>query len=136
MLGPITALAAGLILGVGLSVSGMIDPAKVLGFLDPFGNWDPSLGLVMAGAVAVSIPAFALAAKRGKPVLAQSFQLPEGRDIDRRLIIGSVVFGVGWGLVGLCPGPAFSSLALGMWPTAVFVAAMIAGMALYRLLRI
>ena len=122
----------GLIFGLGLVISQMINPAKVLGFLDIAGNWDPSLALVMAGAVAVSSVGFALAGHRIKPVWARAFQLPDRRDVDARLVIGAALFGIGWGLVGLCPGPALTALSLGIWPVLIFVGAMLAGMALYQ----
>ena len=122
----------GLIFGLGLVISQMVNPAKVLGFLDIAGNWDPSLALVMAGAVAVSSVGFALAGRRIKPVWARAFLLPDRRDMDARLVIGAPLFGIGWGLVGLCPGPALTSLSLGLWQVTVFVGAMLAGMALYQ----
>ncbi|HYD67206.1 DUF6691 family protein [Azospirillum sp.] len=130
----ISAFAAGLLFGLGLLVSGMADPAKVLAFLDLSGNWDPSLAFVMGGAVAVSALGYRLAVGRGAAVLDGPLKLPERRDLDGRLIGGSALFGVGWGLVGLCPGPAIVGLALGTKPVLVFVAAMLAGMAAYRLI--
>jgi uncharacterized protein len=129
----IVSALAGLLFGAGLVLSGMVNPAKVLGFLDfagiPSGGWDPSLGFVMAGALIVALPAFALARRRSKPLLAESFHLPAPRRIDRPLILGSLMFGVGWGLVGFCPGPAFAALGLDGWKAPVFVLAMLAGMA-------
>ena len=119
------AVLAGLIFGLGLMLSGMVMPAKVLGFLDLAGAWDPSLALVMAGAIAVGLPAFALARRRHVP-------LPDSRRIDRRLVGGSLLFGVGWGLAGLCPGPALVVLGMGEAKAAGFVAAMLAGMALFE----
>jgi uncharacterized membrane protein YedE/YeeE len=111
----------------------MVDPAKVLGFLDIFGNWDPSLAFVMGGAVAVSALGYLVAKRRGVPVLAPRLEIPTRRDLDPRLIGGAALFGIGWGLVGLCPGPALTALTFGPWQVFVFVAAMIAGMVLFRL---
>ncbi len=130
----IVALFAGTLFGIGLTVSQMINPEKVLSFLDFFGDWDPSLALVMLGAVGVSAVAFRLALKRPRPVLAAAFQVPSRSDVDGRLIAGGVIFGLGWGLVGWCPGPAIASLALAHAESFIFVAAMIAGMLIYRLL--
>lgn len=130
----VTALLAGLVFGLGLIVSGMADPAKVLGFLDLAGAWDPSLALVMAGAIAVGVVAFTLATRRRRSLLGAPMQLPQGQAIDRRLIVGSLLFGAGWGLAGFCPGPALVALGMGEWKAAVFVAAMLAGMAVFELL--
>lgn len=126
-------LAAGLVFGAGLALSGMIDPAKVTNFLDVAGAWDPTLAFVMAGAVAVAFAGYRLAFARGRPILGGSFDLPARTRIDGRLVGGAAIFGVGWGLAGFCPGPALASLGLGQgaW---VFVAAMVAGMFLARLL--
>ena len=129
----LSAFASGLLFGLGLIVSQMVDPAKVLGFLDIFGNWDPSLAFVMGGAVAVSALGYLVAKRRGVPVLASRLEIPTRRDLDPRLISGAALFGIGWGLVGLCPGPALTALTFGPWQVFVFVAAMIAGMALFRL---
>lgn len=129
----LAALAAGLVFGLGLIVSQMVDPRKVLGFLDLFGAWDPSLAFVMAGAAAVSALGWVLARGRGVPVLAPRFEVPSRRDIDARLVGGAALFGVGWGLAGLCPGPALTALGFGPPAVVLFVAAMIAGMALFRL---
>lgn len=123
----VIAALAGLIFGLGLIVSGMVFPAKVLGFLDLAGAWDPSLALVMAGAIAVGLPAFAWA-RRAR------VQLPGATRIDRRLVGGSLLFGIGWGLAGLCPGPALVVLGMGDVKALGFVAAMLAGMALFELL--
>jgi uncharacterized membrane protein YedE/YeeE len=125
--------AAGLVFGFGLVVSGMSNPGKVLGFLDLAGPWDPSLALVMAGAIAVGAVGFALARKRALSMLGLPMRLPTSRVIDRRLALGAIAFGVGWGLVGLCPGPALVALSTGSREAIVFVAAMLAGMALYEL---
>lgn len=121
---------AGLLFGIGLMVSGMANPAKVLGFLDLAGSWDPSLALVMAGAVAVGIVAFFIARQRVVSFLGAPMKLPASRDIDRRLIGGSLLFGVGWGLAGFCPGPGLVALGMGEVKALVFVVAMLAGMAL------
>lgn len=129
----IAALLAGLLFGAGLAVSQMIDPAKVLGFLDVAGAWDPSLILVMIGALIAASPAYRIAARRAKPLYGERFEFPTRRDIDKRLVIGALVFGVGWGLAGYCPGPAIAGLTLGLWQTALFIAAMIGGMTLHRL---
>jgi uncharacterized protein len=123
-----TAFVAGLIFGIGLIVSGMASPAKVLGFLDLAGRWDPSLALVMVGAIAVGVIGFAVAGKREATLLGTPMQLPTTRSIDRRLIAGSVLFGIGWGLAGFCPGPALVALGAGYLKALVFVAAMVAGM--------
>jgi uncharacterized protein len=127
MPGLLAALGAGVLFGVGLVVSRMVDPGKVLAFLDLAGRWDPSLALVMAGALAVAIPGFRLAQARGAPALGGRFDAPATRGIDRRLLLGAAVFGVGWGLVGFCPGPAIASLAFGQPESLVFVLAMAAG---------
>lgn len=123
---------AGLIFGLGLIVSGMVQPAKVLGFLDLAGAWDPSLALVMAGAIAVGLPTFALAVRRRETFLGLQMQLPQSKVIDRRLVGGSLAFGVGWGLAGLCPGPALVVAGTGDMKALVFVGAMVAGMALFE----
>ena len=128
-----SSLLAGLVFGMGLILSGMADPAKVLGFLDLFGRWDPSLGLVMAGAVAVASMAFFLARKRTASLLGATMKLPTACQIDRRLIIGSALFGMGWGIAGFCPGPALVALGMGEAKAAVFVVAMLGGMGLFEL---
>ena len=127
-------LLAGLVFGLGLIVSGMADPAKVLGFLDLAGIWDPSLAFVMAGAIAVGALAFAVAKKRTVSFLGATMKLPTPRDIDRRLVIGSVVFGIGWGVAGFCPGPGLVALGMGEVKALVFVAAMLVGMGAFELL--
>lgn len=129
----VSAFACGLLFGLGLIVSQMVNPQKVLGFLDIFGNWDPSLALVMGGAVAVSALGSIVAKSRGVPVLAPRLEIPTRRDFDPRLIGGAALFGIGWGLVGLCPGPALVGLTFGPWQVFVFVAAMVLGMAVFRL---
>lgn len=126
------AFTVGLTFGVGLIVSGMFNPSKVLGFLDLAGNWDPSLALVMTGAVTVGIVGFAAAAKRTQSWLGAPMQLPKTRDIDARLLLGSLTFGVGWGLAGFCPGPALVALGAGHAKAVVFVAAMILGMLVFE----
>ncbi|MEO9385219.1 DUF6691 family protein, partial [Chromobacterium phragmitis] len=125
----VSAFLAGLIFGLGLIVAGMANPAKVLGFLDIAGRWDPSLALVMAGAVAVALPAFALAKRRDRALLGDEMQLPAARRVDRRLVLGSLVFGAGWGLAGVCPGPALVLAGAGLPGGLLFLAAMLAGMA-------
>lgn len=122
----------GLLFGVGLILSGMTDPGKVIGFLDLFGNWDPSLALVMGGAILVGIFAFGVAKKRTTTFLGGALKIPTARHIDRRLVIGSLAFGVGWGLAGFCPGPAIVSLGAGHPEAAVFVIAMLAGMLVFE----
>lgn len=124
----------GLLFGLGLILSGMTDPGKVLGFLDLFGLWDPSLALVMGGAIAVGVFAFAVAKKRTTAVLGGALRLPTSNQIDRRLIVGSLLFGAGWGLAGFCPGPALVSLASGQAKAAVFVVAMVLGMVVFEAL--
>jgi len=132
MLHALGALLAGTLFGLGLAVSQMINPAKVLAFLDIAGRWDPSLALVMAGALGVTALGYRLALRRPAPLLAERFEVPTLREIDRRLLAGAAVFGIGWGLVGFCPGPAIASLAFGVKESLIFVAAMLAGMALFR----
>ncbi|MCO5071066.1 MAG: YeeE/YedE family protein [Rhizobiaceae bacterium] len=125
----LTALVAGLLFGFGLSVSGMVDPARVLGFLDiASGNWDPSLMFVLGGAVATAVPGMLIQRRLAKPALGDAFDLPERDGINQRLLIGSVIFGIGWGIAGFCPGPAVAGLSIGMWGIVVFVVAMCAGM--------
>lgn len=128
----LAALAAGLLFGLGLIVSGMADPAKVLGFLDLAGQWDPSLALVMGGAIAIGLRAFTLARKRQRTLLGEPMQLPTARTIDRRLVLGSLLFGVGWGIAGICPGPALVLLGMASGKGLAFVLAMLAGMLLFR----
>lgn len=129
----LTALLSGLLFGLGLVLSGMSDPAKVLGFLDLAGNWDPSLLLVMGGAVAVASLLFPFAARRPRSLLGEVMRLPTATRIDRRLVLGGLAFGVGWGLAGYCPGPALVSLPQGDMKTWLFCVSMLAGMALFAL---
>jgi hypothetical protein len=126
------AFITGLIFGVGLILSGMTDPSKVIGFLDLAGRWDPSLAFVMVGAILVGAIGYAVARKRAAAFLGGAIRLPTSRQIDRQLVLGSLVFGAGWGLAGFCPGPAIVSLGAGQHKAVVFVAAMFAGMAIYE----
>jgi len=128
----VTEFFVGLLFGLGLLLSGMTDPAKVLGFLDLFGTWDPSLAFVMGGAIAVGFIAFALARKRTSSFLGGALHLPRSTDIDKRLVIGGLTFGAGWGLAGFCPGPGIVSMASGEVKAAVFVAAMVVGMVVFE----
>ena len=130
----VASLLAGLVFGLGLILSGMANPAKVLGFLDLAGAWDPSLAFVMAGAIAVGILAFAVARKRTVSYLGLEMKLPGARQIDVRLIGGSVLFGIGWGIAGFCPGPGLVVLGMGEVKALVFVAAMLVGMGVFELL--
>lgn len=128
----VAAFIAGLLFGVGLLLSGMTDPGKVIGFLDLAGTWDPSLAFVMGGAVLVSFFAFRRGGRRSQTFLGGAMHLPTRRDIDNRLVGGSMVFGVGWGLAGFCPGPALVNFGAGIEKAAVFVAAMLIGMVVYH----
>ena len=134
MMRNLAALACGIIFGVGLGVSQMTNPDKVLDFFDVFGAWDPSLAFVMGGAVAVTAIAFRLVLRRPNPLYAENFSLPTKADIDARLLGGAAVYGVGWGLVGFCVGPSIAALAYGDSRVAIFVAAMVAGAWLANLL--
>jgi uncharacterized membrane protein YedE/YeeE len=131
MMGHATGFLSGLLFGIGLILAGMTDPSKVKGFLDLAGAWDPSLALVMGGAIAVGLFAFAAATKRSASWTGSRMEIPENRTIDLRLVLGGVVFGIGWGIGGFCPGPAIVALGSGMGSAAVFVVAMLAGMVLY-----
>jgi uncharacterized membrane protein YedE/YeeE len=122
----------GLLFGLGLILAGMTDPGKVIGFLDLFGSWDPSLAFVMGGAILVGLFAFGLAKKRTQTLLGGALHIPSRNDIDRRLVVGSLIFGAGWGLAGFCPGPGLVSMAAGEPKALVFVAAMVAGMVLFE----
>jgi uncharacterized membrane protein YedE/YeeE len=128
------ALIVGLLFGTGLIVSGMANPAKVLGFLDLAGRWDPSLAFVMAGAVLLGLAGFHVALRRERALLGDPMRLPAATVIDRRLVLGGLAFGVGWGLAGYCPGPALASLATGGAKPLIFSAAMVAGMLLFEIL--
>ena len=128
------ALCAGALFGLGLAVSGMTEPDKVLNFLDISGRWDPSLALVMLGALAVATPGYAWARRRGHAACGDALQLPGNTRVDMRLLLGSVVFGIGWGIAGYCPGPALANLAHATTEVFVFVAALLAGSQLARLL--
>lgn len=129
----ISAALAGLLFGIGLILSGMTDPAKVRGFLDLAGAWNPSLLFVMGAALGVGLVAFAVAARRRSSLLGAPMQLPPPSPIDRRLVLGALTFGVGWGIAGFCPGPALASIASGSTDALLFTAAMLAGMALFAL---
>jgi uncharacterized membrane protein YedE/YeeE len=129
----LASLLAGLVFGLGLIVSGMANPAKVLGFLDITGTWDPSLAFVMAGAIAVGMVAFMVARRRTVSFLGAEMRLPSARHIDRRLVAGSVLFGIGWGIAGFCPGPGLVALGMGEVKALVFVAAMLVGMGAFEL---
>jgi hypothetical protein len=128
----IAALLAGAVFALGLAISGMTDPAKVTGFLDVTGAWDPTLALVMFAAIAVHFPFVRVAQQRPRPILDDKFQWPTAKGIDGKLVIGSAIFGIGWGLSGYCPGPALVSLGRGMSGTFLFVLAMCAGIAITR----
>ena len=130
----LSAFAVGLVFGVGLIISGMTDPSKIIGFLNLAGPWDPSLALVMGGAVAVGLVAFQFARRRTTAFLGGAMHLPTARQIDRRLVLGSLAFGIGWGLAGYCPGPAVVSVGMGQEKAIVFVVAMVAGMGIYELI--
>jgi uncharacterized protein len=127
-------LISGLLFGFGLALSGMVSPGKVIGFLDLTGNWDPSLAFVMGGGVLVTVISFRYILKRPTPIFGREFKLPTRNDIDKHLISGAVLFGLGWGLGGLCPGPALSSLAYGNPKIFVFVGAMVAGIVIAKIL--
>jgi uncharacterized membrane protein YedE/YeeE len=129
----LVALLAGVIFGTGLAISGMVNPAKVLNFFDVFGTWDASLIFVMAGALAVTMAGYRLVLKRSSPVFAQRFHLPTARQIDARLIGGSALFGLGWGLSGFCPGPAIASLTTLSYAPVTFIIGMLAGMFVARI---
>ena len=127
-----TEFAVGLLFGWGLMIAGMTDPGKVIGFLDLAGAWDPSLAFVMGGAIAVGFFAFGMAKKRTSNFFGGALHLPTSKDIDKRLVIGSLLFGAGWGLAGFCPGPGIVSMAAGEFKGLVFVVAMLAGMAVFE----
>lgn len=129
----VTAFLVGLLFGLGLILSGMTDPSKVIGFLDVTGTWDPSLTFVLGGAILVGSGGFAIAKKRQRSLLGAPMQLPSATELDKRLLLGSLAFGIGWGIAGFCPGPAVVSAASGQPKAWIFVAAMLTGMALYSL---
>lgn len=126
-------MVVGLIFGAGLALSDMINPARVLAFLDVAGEWDPTLAYVMAGAVVPSAIGYRLSRRMHRPLIGREFRIPQNRVVESQLLAGAAIFGIGWGLVGFCPGPAFAALALGMWQPWLFVLAMLAGMVLHRL---
>ncbi len=128
----LTSFLSGLVFGIGLIVAGMANPAKVKGFLDLAGHWDPSLALVMAGAIGVGVFAFRVAHNRMETLLGVELNLPRNVHIDRRLVLGSVLFGIGWGIGGFCPGPGIVAVGAGEIKAVVFVASMLAGMALFE----
>ena len=124
----VSAFIIGCLFGAGLALAGMLNPAKVQGFLDITGNWDPSLAFVMVGGIGVAVIGFAVLKKSGKPVFADSYSWPELVSLDRPLLIGAGLFGIGWGLGGLCPGPAIAVLSLAFWPAIIFTSAMAVGL--------
>jgi uncharacterized protein len=128
----VVTVVSGLVFGLGLTISGMINPAKIAGFLDIAGNWDPSLALVLAGATGVTILTFSFILKRQRPILDSKFHVPTRTDVDFNLVLGAGIFGIGWGIVGFCPGPAYAALLEGRWEARVIFASMIAGMAAFR----
>lgn len=134
MLRTIAAFGCGIIFGVGLAISQMVNPAKVLAFFDVFGTWDPSLAFVMGGAVGVTVLAFRYVMRRGQPLIEPSFSLPTRRDIDARLVGGAAVYGVGWGLTGFCVGPAVAALAFTDGRVVLFLAALMVGMVVAKLI--
>ena len=129
----LTSFIAGGLFGMGLAVSQMINPEKVIGFLDVFGNWDPSLALVLLAAVVVSSIGFRFVLKQPQSLLGEALHLPMRRDIDRPLILGAAIFGIGWGLAGYCPGPALAATTIGHWEPFVFIAAMLCGSMAHKL---
>lgn len=131
----LTAFICGVLFGLGLLLSGMVNPTKVLGFLDLAGQWDPSLGLVMVGAIGAALVPLQWSSKRTRSMLGLPMRMPTSRALDRRLVGGSLVFGVGWGIAGVCPGPALALVLSGHWQILVFVFAMLAGMAIFNQLQ-
>lgn len=131
----LSALVIGLIFGLGIALSGMINPAKVLNFFDLAGTWDPSLAFVMGGALAVAIPGYRIVLRRPAPLMDLRFQLPDTRVIDRRLVLGSATFGVGWGIAGFCPGGALPALGAGRFDVVVFIASLVLGLLIARVLQ-
>lgn len=132
MLRHFSALIAGLVFGLGLVISQMVNPAKVIDFLDIFGDWDPSLAFVMGAALLVTAIGYRLAWRKPKPFAADQFQVPGNRTIDKKLAMGAILFGIGWGLVGLCPGPAIAALLIGGLPIIIFLGSMISGMVIFQ----
>ena len=130
----LSALIAGLVFGIGLIVSGMSNPAKVVGFLDLSGNWDPSLAFVMGGAIAVGLVTFHFAKRRTQSLLGEPMALPTNATIDKRLVLGSLIFGIGWGIAGFCPGPSLVAFGMGYSEAVIFVVSMIVGMGLFAFL--
>lgn len=128
------ALITGLIFGIGLIISGMTNPKKVMDFLDITGQWDPSLAFVMIGAIAVTSIAFVIAKQRSKPICSTEFQIPSNRTIDKRLVGGSLVFGIGWGIAGICPGPAFVLVGTGSTEGVLFLISLLIGMFIFELI--
>ncbi len=128
-------IVVGLLFGAGLALSDMVNPVRVLAFLDIAGNWDPTLAYVMAGAVIPSAFGYWLSRRMHRPLMGREFRIPPNRVVDPQLLAGAAVFGIGWGLVGLCPGPAFAALAFNLWQPWLFVIAMVGGMVLHRLYR-
>lgn len=126
-------LLVGLIFGAGLALSDMVNPARVLAFLDLVGEWDPTLAFVMAGALVPSALGYAAGRRMRRPLLADEFRIPQNRVVEPQLVVGAALFGIGWGLVGLCPGPAIAGLAFGKWQIWLFAGAMVAGMLIHRL---
>lgn len=129
----LVSILCGVLFGAGLVISDMVNPGRVLAFLDVTGAWDPSLAFVMGGALIPSSIAYLIRRKRSRPVLETQFHIPSNRAIDRPLVAGAVLFGLGWGLVGLCPGPAIAFLVTGRWEAALFAASMLAGMFAFRI---
>lgn len=130
----VSALLIGLLFGFGLALSGMMNPAKVIGFLDLAGVWDPTLAFVMGGGLLVSLPGFWLLRRRQGPLLGGAFQIPTRKDIDAKLLGGAALFGIGWGIAGFCPGPAVAALSTALPEVLLFMAALLAGMAAHRLI--
>lgn len=128
----VAAIVSGLVFGLGLIISGMVNPAKISGFLDIAGNWDPSLAIVLAGATGVTVLTFSLILKRQRPIFDSKFHVPTRADVDYILVLGAGIFGIGWGIAGFCPGPVYATLLQGRWETLVFFVAMIAGMAVFK----
>lgn len=126
-------LVVGIVFGAGLALSDMVNPARVLAFLDLAGHWDPTLAYVMAGALIPSAAGYALSRRMARPLMGREFRIPTNRAVEPRLLAGSAIFGIGWGLIGFCPGPAIAALGFGLWQAWLFSAAMLAGMLAYRL---